>query len=72
MTRFKSFHEVAGAKHPSGIYHEITWFIERELTLDEWAELDDKMSDVLHDIVGDDAYFGIAGPIPLPRSDDAP
>lgn len=64
MTRFKSFHEVEEHDDlPKDAYHEITWWIERELTLDEWIKLDDQMSQILEDMVGD-KFMGIAGPIP--------
>lgn len=46
------------------IQHEITWWITRRLTLDEWSELDDAESEVLARIVGDDNFIGTAGPVP--------
>ena len=65
MTRFKTFDEAAEKLHPSKkIYHEITWWIEKKLTIDEWIKLDDEMSKILEDIVGD-KFMGVAGPIPL-------
>ena len=64
MTTYKSFEEVV-EKHSKDeeIHHEILWWITRKMTLEEWQELDDKMSQVLYDIVGDD-FAGYAGPIP--------
>src|SRR5579875_349832 len=46
------------------IQHEITWWITRRLTLDEWSELDDAESEVLARIVGDGNFYGTAGPVP--------
>lgn len=64
MTRFKSFDEAAEKSHPSAdIHHEITWWITRPMTLEEWSRLDDLMDDVLAQVVGDD-FMGVAGPIP--------
>lgn len=52
------------------VQHEITWWITRRLTLEEWSELDDAESEVLARIVGDDHFMGTAGPIPFPESAD--
>jgi hypothetical protein len=46
------------------VQHEITWWITRRLTLDEWSELDNAESEVLARIVGEDHFMGTAGPIP--------
>lgn len=51
------------------IQHEITWWITRCLTLDEWCELVDAESEVLARIVGDDHFIGTAGPVPDPADD---
>jgi len=54
------------------VQHEITWWITRRLTLDEWGELDDAESEVLARIVGDEHFIGTAGPIPDPDEDESP
>ena len=46
------------------VQHEITWWITRRLTLEEWNDLDDAESEVLARIVGDEHFAGTAGPIP--------
>lgn len=48
----------------SDVHHEITWWITRPLTIDEWIELDDEESNVLSRIVGNEHFMGTAGPIP--------
>ena len=63
MTRFKTFDEVAEAEPLDGVNHQIVWWIEREMTLEEWSRLDDLMSEALHAVVGDN-FSGYAGPIP--------
>lgn len=47
------------------IHHEIVWWITRKLTLKEWSDLDNKESDVLSEIAGEDNFMGTAGPIPF-------
>ena len=67
MTRFKTFDEAATKGHPSDdIHHEITWWITRPMTLDEWIKLDDEMNKAFAVTFGEsfDGYMGIAGPIP--------
>lgn len=64
MTRFKSWNEVAEQDGMPDVYHTITWWIEQELTMDQWVELDNKMSDILAEIVGD-KFSGYAGPVPF-------
>lgn len=48
----------------SDVQHEITWWITRPLTFEEWNDLDNAESEVLARIVGDDYFAGTAGPIP--------
>ncbi len=45
------------------VYHEITWWIEQELTIEQWSELDQKQCDVFESM-GITKYSGVAGPIP--------
>lgn len=52
------------------VEHEITWWITRRLTIEEWNELDNAESDVLSRIVGDDDFAGTAGPIPFPEQSE--
>jgi hypothetical protein len=50
------------------IQHEITWWITRRLTPEEWNDLDNAEDEVLARIVGADHYIGTAGPIPFEDS----
>jgi len=49
----------------SDVHHEVTWWITRPLTIDEWCDLDAAESEVLSRIVGNDDFCGTAGPIPF-------
>lgn len=65
MSRFKTFDEAAEKSHPSAsVYHEITWWIQRPMTLREWADLDDAMCEAFEKVGLDGKYMGVAGPIP--------
>lgn len=72
MTRFKTFDEAAEKSHPDkDVYHEITWWITRQMTMEEWSALDDAMDEafVKAGFTGDD-YMGVAGPIPFDHKED--
>jgi hypothetical protein len=72
MTRFKSWSEVTEhlekRYEDKGVYHEITWYLEKRLTLDEWAKLDDLQGQIFEDM--DIPFWGIAGPIPFNEDED--
>lgn len=61
---FKSWDSVNEDVDSTKTFHMITWYIDKPLTLKQWSELDDKMSDVLESFVGDE-FMGYAGPIPF-------
>lgn len=64
--KFKTFHEAAEKLHPNAdVYHEITWWISRPMTLAEWIVLDDAMCDAFEKAGLEDEYMGVAGPIPF-------
>jgi len=52
------------------VHHEITWWITRPMTLQEWGELDNAENEVLYRIIGEH-YMGTAGPIPMPAEEEA-
>jgi hypothetical protein len=52
------------------VEHEITWWILRPLSAEEWGELDVAESELLGRIVGDSQFQGMAGPIPLEMEND--
>ena len=47
------------------IYHEVIWWITKQMTMDEWVKLDDAESEAISKIVGEDNFMGTAGPIPF-------
>jgi hypothetical protein len=50
--------------------HEIVWYIQKPLTLDQWIELDDKMWEVFEETGIGDETVGFAGPIPFPEGEE--
>lgn len=62
---FKSWDSVNEDAEKKSAFHQILWYIEKPLTLQQWSDLDDKMSDALEEVLGDDHYWGYAGPIPF-------
>lgn len=46
------------------VAHEIVYYIEKPVTLDQWAALDQGMSEVFDRVLGEASVIGIAGPIP--------
>lgn len=72
MVTFKTFEEVEEKHHPSdNVYHEIVWWIQRQMTLDEWINLDQYMEEAFEKAGLADNYMGFAGPIPYPEKDTA-
>jgi hypothetical protein len=59
-----------GLRPKDGLFHhELIYYIDCPLTLDQWIELDNKMSDVFDDMgIGEDV-MGFAGPIPFDKDD---
>jgi len=65
MVAWKTFEEVYEKAHPSDdIYHEIVWWIQRQMTLDEWIKLDEAMTEAFQKAGLSDEFIGFAGPIP--------
>ena len=66
MRTFKTFDRAIEDIEDGSIEHQITWYIERRLTLDEWIALDDAM-DFAFEAAGVslDDVIGVAGPIPF-------
>lgn len=65
----KSWEDVVNKQHPAeDIHHEITWWIEEPLTMEQWIELDNRQCEVFAEM-GIEKYTGVAGPIPELGSD---
>lgn len=62
---FKSWDSVNEDAESKSAFHQIIWYIDKPLTLEQWSELDYKMSDVLEEVLGEDCFWGYAGPIPF-------
>lgn len=63
--KFDKWNDVSEEVKPGSAEHYVTYFFNEPLTLDQWSQLDTKMSEAIDSIVGDDFdYFAIAGPIP--------
>lgn len=60
----QTWEDVINKHHPDEtIYHEITWWIEEPLTIEQWSELDDLQCEVFKKM-GIEKYSGVAGPVP--------
>jgi hypothetical protein len=71
VKKFKTLHDaVDDIPEGRGVYHEIIWYIERQLTLDEWIALDDAQGEAFEKVgISLDDVIGIAGPIPFSDED---
>jgi len=70
MKTFKTI-DLAFEDIPEGVTfnHEIIYYIERPLTLDEWIALDEAQSDAFEKVgISMEDVLGIAGPIPFPEA----
>lgn len=65
MKNFKTI-DAAYANVESGKYaHSITWFINGEMTFQQWVDLDSAMCDAFESVgINMERVYGIAGPIP--------
>lgn len=66
MKSFKTLHlAVESIPESDDIYHQITWYIKRPLTFDEWIALDDAQGEAFQNVgISLDDILGVAGPIP--------
>jgi len=64
--------QLAFEEVPNGeAYHEITWYINRQMTFEEWVALDDAQADAFEAVgVSMEDVVGIAGPIPFPDREE--
>lgn len=49
----------------SDVYHEVTWWITRPLTLGQWSALDDAETEAFKKVGIENNVVGTAGPIPF-------
>lgn len=73
MRKFKTFQaavdEVTSDREE--VNHEIIWYIEKRLTLQQWSDLDSAMVEAFEKVGIDmDGVIGIAGPIPFDDDDE--
>lgn len=66
MARFKTFNEFAETLDDREFHHEVTYWIDQLMTMDQWIKLDNLMSDALVEVFGENHdIVGVAGPIPF-------
>lgn len=71
MRKFKTIQSAFDDLEEGKYYHQITWYIERQLTLAEWIALDDAQGEAFEAVgISLDEVVGIAGPIPFGEPDE--
>jgi len=72
MKRFKTIEMAFDSLEEGKTFnHEITWYIDRPLTWEEWIALDDAQGEAFEKVgISLDDVVGIAGPIPFPPEDE--
>lgn len=62
----KSWEDVEETLGEREFDHQITYYVDGRMTMEQWCKLDDLMSDALVEVLGEDhGAIGFAGPIPF-------